>query len=225
MKSGEGSDARTARLLIESVSGTIEVIARKLASKVGHAWFEQLVQAGYVGAGEAARSYDRRRGTAFEGYAWPRIAGAMIDMLRKEGARLPPGERLALEHASAALGATSDFVAELQDKSPDDVDGEMEGAAGLAFADRRGQAEPSQDPEAALLEEEGRALVLRAVAYLPEREQELVNLHAFEGRTFEQMAERLGIDAQTLRKRHRTAMKRLGAILRPLLLGSGRPRR
>lgn len=223
MMPGDG-DERAVRLLVESVSGTVEVIAHKLASGYGMERLPELIQAGQVGAAEAARSFDKRRGTAFEGYAWPRINGAMLDMLRKEGDRLSPKTRAELEKAAAMMESAGETACDLADKTPDDPEGALGGAATSAFAARLCMGTSAPDPETRLLAEERRALVHRALRFLPKHEETVVQLHIFEGLSLQAIATQMGAELQAVRKHYRNAMRRLAAMLRPLLYGAARTR-
>lgn len=102
-----GEDIRRRRQLVEGVLGMVEAIALKLAGLVGHRCLEELRAAGHLGAVQAAHAFDPEAGTPFEGYAWPRVFGAMIDLLRKERPRLPPETAATIEKAAAVLDAAS----------------------------------------------------------------------------------------------------------------------
>jgi RNA polymerase sigma factor (sigma-70 family) len=222
MSEAPGGDAKRARdrqLLVESVSGTVEVIALKLAEKVGAEWLDDLISCGNLGAVEAAQTYDFEPSSpAFEGFAWRRIFGAMIDMLRREHVRLPPKLVAALEKAAAAIEAALDYAAELRETGADDVEDEMDGAAVVVAVGLLCLGAGARDPETNLLREESRFRVRQAVAHLAEREQVIIMLRYFEGQKFKAIAEHVGVEPRTIRKRHRAAMKRLAAIFRPMLL-------
>lgn len=222
MSDGPGGKAKRARdrqLLVESISGTVEVIALTLAGKVGAEWLDELRSCGNLGAVEAAQSYDFDPSSPpFEGFAWRRIAGAMIDMLRRERIRLPPKLAAGLEKAAAAVEAALDYAAELRETGADDVEDETDGAAVVVAVGLLCLGAGTRDPESNLLREETRLRVRQAVAHLAEREQVIITLHYFEGRQFNAIAEHVGVEPRTIGKRHRAAMKRLAAILRPMLL-------
>ncbi len=214
---------RKRRQLVESVSGTVMAIALTLAAEVGDHWLPDLRSAGDLGACEAALSYRLGSPTPFEGFAWPRISGAMIDFLRRERLKLPPGLVAALEKAAAALEASADYVAELRDKGEDDIEEESAGVAAVVAVGLLCLGAGTPDPETHLLREERRAHLRRAMGLLSERDREIVTLRCFEGHTFKELAAHFGIHEDSARTRHKAAMKRLGAILRPFLLGSPGP--
>jgi len=204
------------QLLVESVSGTVEVIAWTLAEKVGHDWFEELQACGSLGAVEAANVYDFNSKTPFEGFAWRRIAGAMIDRLRRERVRLPLRVAAGLEKAAAAIETALDYAAELRETGADDAEEESDGAATVVAVGLLCLGTGMRDPEALLLREESRLRVRKAVAHLAEREQVIIALRYFEGQKFKQIAAHVGVELRTIHQRHRAAMKRLAAILRPM---------
>jgi RNA polymerase sigma factor (sigma-70 family) len=204
---------------VEKITGTIASIAFTLADEVGEQWADDLLSAGYEGACQAALAYQLGSRTPFEGFAWRRIAGAMINFLRRQHGKLPPNRLAALEKAAAALDAAADYVAEVRDKGEDDAEEEAEGAAGAAAIGLLCKGTGTADPESLLLQEERCAHVRRAVSLLSERDRLLVTLRDFDGRTFKELAAHLGIHEDTARDRYHAAMRKLGAILRPILLG------
>jgi RNA polymerase sigma factor FliA len=221
----EAKRVRDRQLLVKRVSGTVEVIALTLAKTVGSEWLDDLRACGNLGAVEAAQAYDfEPTSPAFEGFAWRRIAGAMIDMLRREHIRLSPKLGAALEKAAAAIEAALDYAAELRETGADDVEDEMDGAAVVVAVGLLCLGAGSRDPEARLLREETRLHVRQAVVHLAEREQVIITLRYFEGQMFKAIAEHVGVEPRTIRTRHRAAMKRLAAILRPMLLPAPDPK-
>ena len=217
--STEAKRTRDRQLLVESVSGTVEVIAFTLAEKVGTEWLDDLRSCGNLGAVEAAQAYDfGPSAPPFEGFAWRRIAGAMIDMLRRERVRLPPKIAAGLEKAAAAVEAAFDYyAAELRETGADDIEEETDGAAAVVAVGLLCLGAGTRDPETNLLREETRLRVRQAVAHLPERDQVIVMRRYFEGQKLKEIAKHFGMDESTIGKWHRAAVKRLAALLRPLL--------
>lgn len=198
----------------------VEAIALKLAGLVGHRCLEELRAAGHLGAVQAAHAFDPEAGTPFEGYAWPRVFGAMIDLLRKERPRLPPETAATIEKAAAVLEVTADYAAVVRDKGDDTTEEEASGmatAAGIGLLCLGAGAE-TRDPERRMITEQTKRLVHRGIAQLRERDRTIVNLRDFEGWKFKQIAEHFGIEEEAARKRYHDAVRRLGAVLRPILL-------
>jgi len=158
--------------------------------------------------------------TSFEGFAWSRIAGAMVDFLRKQGVKLPAALAIALEKAAAAIEVAAEYAIEVRDKGGDELAEEAEGAAAVVGVGLLCMGAGTRDPETLLLREEGRAHVRRAISHLAERDRAIVTLRYFEGLKVKQIAERFRIHEDTARKRLKDAMRRLGALLRPFLVGA-----
>lgn len=88
-------------------------VARKMAQKLhshqAHRFgveVEDLEQVGLVAVWNAAKSFDASRGISFSTYFWPRLRGAMIDLIRKARGR---GYRYGVEveltdHAVSTVG-------------------------------------------------------------------------------------------------------------------------
>jgi RNA polymerase sigma factor (sigma-70 family) len=215
-----GEDVRRRRKLVEGVLGMVDAIALRLAKVVGIRWLEELRAAGHLGAAQAANAFDFEAGTPFDGFAWPRIFGAMVDFLRKERVRLPPEMQATIEKAAAVLGAAADYAAVVRDKGDDTTEEEASGmatAAGIGLLCLGGRM-AVQDPERRLVAEEMKRLVHRGIAQLRERDRVIVNLRDFEGWKFRKIAEHFGIEEDAARKRYHDAVRRLGAVLRPILL-------
>jgi len=217
-------EARKRQRLVEIVSGTVAAIALALGLKiwgrgVEKHWLEELRSSGYVGAAEAARAYNFDSETPFEGFAWPRIAGAMIDFLRKERVKLPPGLAAALEKAAAGIEVIAEYAIQVRDKGGDDLGEETEGAAAVVGVGLLCMGAGARDPLALLLREERRAQTRRAISHLAERDRAMVTLRHFEGMKIEEIAEHFRIHPETARKWLKDAMRRLGALLRPFFLG------
>lgn len=214
----QAEDRRRRNQLVESVLGLVERIALKLAMLVGLHWLEELRSAGHLGATQAASVFDFASSTPFEGFSWPRIFGAMIDFLRKQHGRLPPKTVLALEQAAAVLASSTDYAALVRDKGEDITEEETNGIAAAGGIGRLWSGEPPPDPESQLLAAEARSHVLRGLTQLRERDRVIVQLRDFEHWTFKKIAEHFGIEEEAARKRYHDAVRRLGAIVRPLLL-------
>ena len=85
-------------------------------------------------------------------------------------------------------------------------------AAGVLAQGEAGSAPPPLADEA-LLERELRAAVQRAVALLPDTQQEVVRLRHERGFTFQQIADRLGRPLGTVLTQMRAALAKIGAAL------------
>jgi RNA polymerase sigma factor (sigma-70 family) len=67
--------------------GWVKRMALLLKSRMPWAELDELLQWGAIGMMESMQRYDASHGVSFQGFAARRIRGAMIDGLRREGAR------------------------------------------------------------------------------------------------------------------------------------------
>ena len=140
----------------------------------------------------------------------------MIDMLHKERVRLRPETAAMLEQAAAAIDAGLDYAAHFHDRGTDELQEEVDGAAASVGIGLLCMGTAQRDPETVLLREERRALVRRALTYLAERDRTILHLRYFEGQMVKEIAEHFGVHEDTAGTWHKAAMKRLGALLRPI---------
>lgn len=210
---------RERQRLVVLISGTVASIALGLTADLGDdRWFEDLCGAGHMGAVEAAQRYDFESETSFEGFAWPRVFGAMIDLLRRERMRLPPKLATAIDKTAAALEWTADYTTEVRDKGADETEEEACGAATSAGVGLLCMGSPVPDPEAEALRRERLAHMESALALLSERDRSMLVLRYVEGLRLEAVADHFGVHRKTARKRIKDALRRLGGRLRPISL-------
>lgn len=180
---------------------------------------EDLAGAGRLALTEAARAYAPALGTPFDVFAWSRVHGAMLRLLRVEG-------QLAKLAREAAYRA-ADLAREEGDPWND---GEAEHGAYLAqFSDAlvaammigavgEGTRAASAGPEAGVsshqLHARAIAALERAVAALPEPDPALIRLVYREDRTLHEASVALGISYATGRRTHARALARLSVKLR-----------
>lgn len=172
---------------------------------------DDLVQVGLVALIEAARSFEPRGTVAFESYLATRLRGAMIDELRRQ-ATLTRGamrRRRAYQQAVQALTAAtgrapdeaavaarlgvsverlrSDYAtAEAVRFDPIDTEYSDES---LLFAD------DAPDAFEQLAEADQRAALIAAIAALPEREAQVIQLYYVEELNLEEIGQVLGVGA------------------------------
>jgi RNA polymerase sigma factor for flagellar operon FliA len=197
--------------LVLSYSPMVRYIAsRKLRELPGHCDLDDLASAGLVALLEAVDRFDPAKGATFEQYAWTRVAGALVDELRRldwasrsvrragrriERARdaffarhgMPPTD----EQLARELGLT---VVELR-KSLEEIDradvaslnaparGAEDGDP-VEIGDTVVAPEGELGPEATALVSERNAAMREAIAKLSERERRvlaLVHVHELPG--------------------------------------------
>ncbi|OYZ16919.1 MAG: FliA/WhiG family RNA polymerase sigma factor [Sphingomonadales bacterium 28-64-96] len=186
---------------------------------------EDLVQIGMVALIEAARSFEDRGHAAFATYASVRVRGAMIDQLRKGATLVRSAMRRKREwgqvraRLEGQLGRTA-------------TDAEMAAALELPLPDYRAalaqthaaQSESlddvysdhsqwfaSDDPDAhdCLEQDRRRRAIAAAIATLPEREAQVLQLYFVEELNLEEIGEVLGAGAARICQIKKAALTKL----------------
>jgi len=233
------------RELIEAYAPLARYVVDRLNLKPGPALeYDDLLSQAVVGLIDAVDRFDPSRGIKFETYAYHRIRGAVMDMLR-ELDWLPRSVR----QREAALAGAYERLEERLGRSPTDV--ELAGELGVTVArlDEMAhevgmQAVQSLDEyvgsaqwetgtvgemvadEAAVSPEEAaerwseREMVAEAIESLPEAERTVVSLYYYEGLTLKEIGRVLGVTESRACQIHGKAMVRLRGALRPV--GEGR---
>jgi RNA polymerase sigma factor FliA len=196
-------DTRSRDRLVLAYAPMVRYIAsRKLRELPAHCDMDDLASAGLVALLETIDRFDPAKGASFEQYAWTRVAGALVDELRKqdwasrsvrrEGRRierardsffarngiLPTEAELAVE-----LGTTVDGLrATLEDIDRSDVGSLNAPARGaddsvlLEVGETIQAPEGDHEPEATVLGADRSAAMRAAIGRLSEREREVLAL-------------------------------------------------
>jgi RNA polymerase sigma factor FliA len=199
----ERRDSRSRDTLVVSYAPMVRYIAsRKVRELPSHCDLDDLASAGLVALMEAIDRFDPAKGATFEQYAWTRVAGALLDELRKldwasrsvrrEGRRIerardsffarngtmPNETELANE-----LGTTvGDLRATLEDIDRSDVASLNAPARGADDAtltevgDTIQAPQGEHEPESTLLGADRNAAVRAAIGRLSDREREVLAL-------------------------------------------------
>jgi RNA polymerase sigma factor for flagellar operon FliA len=196
-------DASARDRLVLAYSPMIRYIAsRKVRELPAHSDIDDFLSCGMIALIEAVDRFDPRKGASFEQFAWTRVAGAMVDELRRQDWASRSARRMSqkLEHASDALYARGggaptheDLAAALALTVPEvwailenieraDVislnaptrSGEY--SASLEVGDTIEARDGRLEPERAALAAERLGVMLEAIAQLPEREQRVLSL-------------------------------------------------
>ena len=198
----EQRDARSRDRLVLAYAPMVRYIAsRKVRELPAHCELDDLASAGLVALMEAIDRFDPAKGANFEQYAWTRVAGALVDELRKldwasrsvrrEGRRIErardsffarTGSMPTESELAAELGAT---VGELR-TAMEDIDRSDIGSlnAPTRGADDSAPIEVGDaleaplefDPESSLLGADRNAAMRGAIARLSERERHVLSL-------------------------------------------------
>lgn len=227
--------------LIDNYSYLVKITAGRLvANTPGGMDRDDLISAGVIGLIKSVDQYDPSRDVKFETYAIALIRGAILEMMRDEDwvPRSIREKLKALERANQrletelnrpptrreladALELSEQEVMDLQVRagrtnvfSLDDVIGGSggEGEDSLHLIEMIVDEDASPEDEV-----EGRDLkrILAAgVDKLPERERLVVSLYYFEGLTFKEIGNVLGVSESRVYQLHTQAMSRLRAFMR-----------
>jgi RNA polymerase sigma factor for flagellar operon FliA len=178
------------------------IASRKVRELPAHCELDDLASSGLVALMEAIDRFDPARGASFEQYAWTRVAGALVDELRKQDwasrsvrragrrierdrdsffartGRMPTETELAAE-----LGTTVDELrSSLEDIDRSDVASlnaparGTEDATMLEVGETIQAPEGEHEPEATLLGADRNAAVRAAIGRLSDRERQVLAL-------------------------------------------------
>ena len=198
-----GRDARSRDRLVLAYAPMVRFIAsRKLRELPAHCDVDDLGSAGLVALIEAIDRFDPAKGASFEQYAWTRVAGALVDELRKQdwASRSVRREGRRIERArdsffarhgivpteaqlAAELGTTVDGLrATIEDIDRSDV-GSLnapargaDDAALVEIGETIQAPEGDHEPEATVLGADRSAAMRAAIEKLSEREREVLAL-------------------------------------------------
>jgi RNA polymerase sigma factor for flagellar operon FliA len=186
---------------------------------------EDLVQIGMVALIEAARSFEDRGHAAFATYASVRVRGAMIDQLRK-GATLVRSAmrrkrewgqvRARLEGQLGRAATDEEMAAALELPLPEyraalaQTHAAQSESLDDVYSDHS-QWFASDDPDAhdCLEQDRRRRAIAAAIATLPEREAQVLQLYFVEELNLEEIGEVLGVGAARICQIKKAALTKL----------------
>lgn len=212
-RAGRSEDAL--RALAEFYVPLMEMAAHNVANKIDYRLQpEELLGSGYQGLRRAIERYDPDRGVPFQGYAWTRIRGSILDYLREdvdELSRLERKKATAVNRARIELqrkgvvDPTSSDIAEYLGTDAEDVErtqaltlrvhtrwhldmlvrGEEGTATYGSFLCNDVRAEKEQENIASIVEE--------GLAILPEKEAEVLRRHYIDGMKLKEVGRAMGL--------------------------------
>ena len=210
-------------------------VARSCASKLPrHLSHEDLQSAGVLGYLRAASRYDADRGASFCGYCALRIRGAVLDELRhwewaprsvhknqrriisvtseltkrlnREPTHAELAEALGLEETD--LVAYQTHAQSRQVVSLDDITENHHGEEKLSLTERL--ADPSAPrPDAGVLSDEDRRIILQCLSRLPKSEATVIALHYLQNVSLREVAKLLTVTPARISQLHHQALARL----------------
>lgn len=183
--------------------------------------FAELCQLAYAGLLEAIDHYDRAQGVPFKGYAHRRISGSVLDGIAKASElreqlsfrRRAQAERVGSLAAHDAHSLTADEAMQaLIDLAVGLAVGFMLEDTGLYIDEREITARPGAYES--LVWREAVQRLVGEVDNLPDREGLIIRRHYFEGLTFDQIGDLLGVTKGRVSQIHRAALGLLKKRLR-----------
>jgi RNA polymerase sigma factor for flagellar operon FliA len=193
-----------------------------------------VIQAGMVGLIDAVSRYEETQGAQFETYAVQRVRGAILDELRRndwlprsvrKNARRIESAIRSLEHRTGRPPLESEIAAHLE-LTLADYQRMLQEARGhqILYAEdfrdadgdvlfERGVADGREGVLDALLDEELRGRVAKAVESLPEREKLVMSLYYEKELNLREIGEVLGVTESRVCQLHTQAVARLRSRL------------
>jgi len=233
------------RILLDQLP-QVRYLARRIHERLPrHVPLEDLVHAGVIGLIDALNKFDRSKHVQFGSYAKFRIRGAMLDSLRemdwgprdlrRKGRRVEEAERklsLNLSRAPTELEVAAELNLELREFQQllTELDGLEVGSLHLEspwdgkeedLCDYLPNA-PEDTPFFRCMRSEMKELLARAVADLPEKEQQVLALYYFEELTMKEVGAVLGIGESRVSQIHSLAVVRLRGRLEEMM-GTAKP--
>jgi RNA polymerase sigma factor for flagellar operon FliA len=217
--------------LVEEHLHLVHAIAAKLRNRLSKTMEPgDLVGYGTKGLIEAAQRFDPRHGVPFSAFAHYRIRGAIYDGMRTMGwysrgdyARFRAEERaseyLAEASARQAADKAADPHASTEDKTEvlDSIAELLSGVAAIHItsleAARDLPDERWKAPDQAAQDAQGSELVRSALAALPEKERQLLQLYYFGDDNLESVGKKLGLSKSWASRLHARAVNRLREII------------
>ena len=190
---------------------------------------EDLVQTGLVALVEAAGAFEERGAVTFEQYLVTRVRGSMIDALRRQ-ATLTRGamqrrrlyqQTLAAMTAELGKAPSEAQIAERLGVTPDKMRIDYAAAEAVRFEQiddvysDEGPWFASEEPDAfeQLADADLRSALVGAIAALPEREAQVVQLYYVEELNLEEIGQVLGVGAARVCQIKKSAHDRLKKAL------------
>jgi RNA polymerase sigma factor FliA len=200
-------------------------IARRVHRLIPGSDVDDLVGEGSLGLIRAVDSFDRTRGPSLEQYAGRIIAGAMLNGLRKldpvservrREVREAERERYALATHSGAMPTQQEMeerrpalrraATHAYRYTPLSLDGPLPTGEQLS-------GDWSADPGAIAAQRSERESVRAALHRLSPRQQHVIALHYFRGKSLHQIGEALAISPQRASQLHLAAIKHLRKVM------------
>ncbi len=215
----------------------VKYIARRIHEHLPqHVPFEDLVHAGIVGLIDALNKFDCEKNVKFASYAKFRIRGAILDSLRemdwspRDLRRKSRQIDTVMQKLQTELGRTASEpeLAKAMGLSLRELHHLVNEIRGLEISSLQVESNadgqetdlaqniagpPDQDPLTICMEGESRERLERAIAKLPEREQQVLMLYYRQELTMREVGELMGVGESRVSQIHTLAVKHLRAAM------------
>lgn len=198
---------------------------------------DDLIQAGMIGLLDAIKRYEGSYGRQFESYASQRIRGSILDELR-EADWLPRSMRKKMRDLETSMrkleqnlghSPSEQELADELDISLNEYHKILQNARGAQliyyedfqkddedpFLDRF-CVDTGGDPLEALLDENLRALLIKAIDNLPPREKQVMGMHYEQEMNLREIGEVMGVSESRVCQLHTQAVSRLRSRMRSI---------
>jgi len=238
----DGRSADVRRTLIESYAPLARYVVDRLNLRPGAALeYDDLLSQAVVGLIDAVDRFDPTRGIKFETYAYYRIRGAVMDMLREldwlprsirqREAQLslayaalesrlgrPPTDAELARHLGLTIDQLDTLAQEVALQTMQSLDETVASHAWDTATVGDVVADPSApSPEDELERQAEREMIARAIEDLPDAERTVVTLYYYEGLTLKEIGQVMGVTESRACQVHGKAMLRLRARVQALL--------
>ena len=209
---------------------TAAIQLRGLAN--GYAQVDDMVNQGIMTLMDCIDSFDETKGISFEYYAFMRVRGAIIDLVRKQDwvPRRVREQDKKINKARQELSnilmrePTDNELADYMGLTPDklsNMQAEVNGAAVLSFEEliqnmsQMGTSLEAEggSPERQILSDELKSVLAAAIDSLGERERLVISLYYYENLTFADIAQVLDVSVQRASQINAKAVSRLKAAM------------
>ncbi|HEY4899502.1 MAG TPA: FliA/WhiG family RNA polymerase sigma factor [Terriglobales bacterium] len=215
----------------------VKYIARRIHEHLPqHVPFEDLVHAGIVGLIDAVNKYDSEKNVKFASYAKFRIRGSILDSLRemdwspRDLRRKSRQIEIVVQKLQAELGRTVAVpeLAKAMGLSLRELHHLLNEIRGLEIGSLQCEAygdgqetdlaqsiagPPDQDPLTLCLADERNERLQKAIAHLPEREQQVIMLYYHQDLTMREVGELLGVGESRVSQIHTLAVEHLRSVI------------
>jgi RNA polymerase sigma factor for flagellar operon FliA len=206
--------------LVRSAAHIVDKIARALLRRGSVLDVDELASLGRAGLVEAAQTFDASFGVNFEGFAWPRVHGAMKNGAKRERAehRARMTAAIAASYGYAeAQGDEGDPMTDTDRQIHARIDASCDGfVAAMALGYFTAAARAGGEDAAAERDAHAHAVAALKAAResLPDRDRALIEMHYEEQLDLKEVAAKLGFSYISARRYHHAAVQRLGARVR-----------